>query len=62
MPKDIAKEDKYLMFQTEKKDQNQFQITKELISWVAIKIQDGDMLRTVKITDGKRCFDVFVEW
>jgi DNA gyrase subunit A len=58
MPKDIEKEDKYLMFATEKglikkspiadyKRINQGGLR-------AIKIQDEDILRTVKITDGKK--------
>ena len=58
MPKDIEKEDKYLMFATEKG-----LIKKSPISDYkrinqsglrAIKVQDGDMLRTVRITDGKK--------
>ena len=58
MPKDIEKEDKYLMFGTERglikkspigdyKRINQSGLR-------AIKIQDGDVLRTVRITDGKK--------
>ena len=58
MPKDIEKEDKYLMFATEKGLIKKSPIAEykriNQSGLRAIKVQDGDSLRTVRITDGKK--------